>query len=357
MRQPRISSPRRQLGIAAVALLIASLGTATQAAPPLASPANASVRAAYATVNNDPRFIQTYVNNIENLETVDANCPGDWQDLIYYMKTYETSPDLFLVQQVSPQDLNTLVNFMTNNLHGIYQGLIAVPNPEQMNSPCGAEKAYQSNAIIYRVGRFDVVSTATWQSDAQTSTGSCANNHQDRTINLRARMFDKIANKYITAASIHWPTGNSDGPPCAVENAREAATNMAATGGDLRIWGGDANLGHQTSGDWRTWYSRTNGDLGGTHGYRDVAYDDCKERHSTKSGILSCLSGTHWTVGGDRRIDFLFAKKGNGGMPFVGAEHTVTFDEGDQADLTVTGTDRQDRSYSDHRAVRARIHY
>lgn len=146
----------------------------------LATPASAEVRA-QGTVNNDPAYLQVYVNNIENLETVDAYCPGDWQDLIYYMKGYATSPDLFLVQQVANRtELNRLVTAMTDLLPGVYAGAIAIPYPERMSSPCGAEKAYQTNAIIYRTGRFNLVETRTWQSDAVTSTGGCANNSRRR---------------------------------------------------------------------------------------------------------------------------------------------------------------------------------
>ncbi|HEY0699597.1 MAG TPA: hypothetical protein VGD43_17505 [Micromonospora sp.] len=351
MRAPHHTS-RRRLAIGAASLLTAVAG--------LAATGSASATAAavtYGAVNNDPAYVQVYVNNVENLETADAFCPGDWQDLVYYMKTYETSPDLFLVQQVSDQaELNTLVGMMTDQLAGVYTGVLAVAQPEEMNSPCGAEKAHQTNAIIWRTGRFDLVSTATWQSDAQTSTGGCANNSQDRTINLRARMWDKIAQKYVTAASIHWPTGAMDGPACAAENAREAAENVATGGGSLLIWGGDANVSDQSGGTWRSWYTATNGDLGGVHGYRDVMYDNCAETTSDPATIKACLQD-NWTSGSGNRIDFLFARRGTGGMPFVGAEHTVTFDEGDAADIAVTGDDRTDRNYSDHRAVRARIHY
>ncbi|MGH3736638.1 MAG: hypothetical protein ACRDT6_13655 [Micromonosporaceae bacterium] len=335
---------RRHTVIGIAALLLASLG---------AGPAHAEV-SSQAVVNNNPAYLQVYANNVENLETVNARCPGDWQDLIYYMKGYETSPDLFLVQQIANRtELNTLVSKMTDLLPGVFAGVLAVPQPEWMNSPCGAEKAYQTNAIIYRTGRFNLVSTGTWQSDAQTSTGGCANNSQDRTINLRARLWDKIAGKYVTAASIHWPTGAMDGPPCASENAREVDAAVTASGGSLLIWGGDANVTDQSSGSWRSWYAGTNGDLGGSRGYRDALYDHCRE---SSSNVKGCLLD-NWTIGGSRRIDFLFARKGSGGMPFTGAEHTVTFNEGDAADLQFTGDDRSDRDYSDHRAVRARIHY
>ncbi|WP_162907490.1 hypothetical protein [Allorhizocola rhizosphaerae] len=340
---------RIRLGAAIIAALTAGA---------LIGPAPAN---AWAQLNNDPDFIQVYVNNIENLEEVDAvECPGDWEDLIYYMKTYETSPDLFIVQQLAgPGELNRLLDRMNTLLAGEFDGILAKPDPEQMASPCRGEKDHQTNAIIWRVGRFNLVagSKITWQSFAKNGNPECGLNHQDRTINMAARFYDKIADKHISVGSIHWPTGNSEGPACAPQNAAKAVEKVESINGALHIWGGDANVPDQSSGEWRGWYSATNGQLGGRHNYRDVAYADCAERHDTGPGVRTCLRDTHWTIGGDSRIDFLFARKGGGGMPFVGAEHTVTFAEGDQADIQVTGTDRQDRSYSDHRAIRARVHY
>jgi hypothetical protein len=55
----------------------------------------------YANPNSSPRFIQVYNDNVENLPTTSRKkCPGDWKDLISYMKTREYVPDVFLVQQV-----------------------------------------------------------------------------------------------------------------------------------------------------------------------------------------------------------------------------------------------------------------
>jgi len=57
-------------------------------------------------------------------------------------------------------------------------------------------------------------------------------------------------------------------------------------------------------------------------------------------------------VGGDR-IDFLFF---NAAATSSHAK-TITYNEGDAADLQFTGSDREDLNYSGHRAVSARIYY
>ena len=107
--------------------------------------------------NQDPTFLQVYDNNVENLETPTEYCKGDWQDLVYFMKLQKYAPDLFLVQQVSGRaQLNELTEFMTRNLPGRYKGVIARRKPQPFDSPCNAPKARQTNAIVFRVGRFDV---------------------------------------------------------------------------------------------------------------------------------------------------------------------------------------------------------
>lgn len=314
------------------------------------TPARADVTIAAA--NNNPAFVQVYDNNVENLPTVGLACPGDWQDLVYYLKRAPLKPDLFTVQQISNQtQLNSYLSRLSNDLGETYKGVIAEASPAAMNSPCGAPKDHQTNAVIYRAARFTNkgLGSRTWQAQSD-ETGSCANNDQARTKAVKVRLHDKIANKDLTVASVHWPTANSGGPPCADSNAREAAAELTEDGygGSLLIFAGDANISDRASGSFRSWYRLANGDLGGALGFRDAGYAGC-------GGATSCLDD-NWTINSTRRIDFLFARR-SGGLPRIAAFHTVTFNEGDRADLAVTGTDREDRDYSDHRAVSARVYY
>jgi hypothetical protein len=257
---------------------------------------------------------------------------------------------------------------MSEHLSGTYAGVIADPAPskELVTKACGDEKLFQTNAIIYRVERFQLLRSSAWHSDSdhdpRNGVVECKNNSdQDRTLNVRAKLYDKVADKALTVASVHWPSGRQAGPACAVKNVLEADARIGAKGygGALRIFGGDLNISDLTrSGKYRNWYDYANGDIGAhRHNYRDAIFDDCTER---AGGVKKCLRG-NWTFnhegpGKTRRIDFLFAQTGNGKRPKVGAEATVTFDAADEAGNHVTGSDNK-LNYSEHRAIRARVHY
>lgn len=333
------------IGITAVATAVAATGLI----PASADQADVGVAAA----NDDPAFVHVVNDNVENLPTVDLQCPGDWQDLVLYLKRLPLKPDLFVVQQISNQtQLNSYVSRLSGDLGEAYAGVIAEASPAAMNSPCGPPKDHQTNAVIYRKARFTdrALGDRTWQAQSDES-GACANNDQARTKAVKVRLHDRIANKDLTVASVHWPTGASGGTACADSNARETATEMTEDGygGSLLIFAGDHNISDLSGGSFRSWHRLLNGDAGGSLGYRDAGYAGC-------GGDKACL-GANWTIGGDRRIDFVFARKPSGGLPAVTGFHTITFDEGDAADLAETGSDRSDRNYSDHRAVMARIHY
>jgi len=315
--------------------------------------------ASAATANPNAKYLQVYDNNVENLLTAAETCAGDWQDLIHYMVSQSNAPDLFLVQQVDEAKLKTLVAKMEDLLGLDYAWVISNRLAGDTIEKCNGEKQVQRNAIIYRTGRLAPVSgsTVSWQSRSEVG-GSCVLNDQDRTVAVRMTFNDKLnTGKTVTAASLHWATAASDGPPCAEINATEAAAQVAKPNSSLTIMGGDTNITDlNTSNGWRPWYSKINGDLGGSLGFRDVIYDDCRETtDGSANAIKACLP---WTlVDTDRRIDFLFGKLPGGKLPFIGSEHTITFNEGDAAHKDQTGTDDASLNYSEHRAVMARIHY
>jgi hypothetical protein len=169
---------------------------------------------------------------------------------------------------------------------------------------------------------------------------------------------DKVADKTVTVASIHWSTsqGTAPDPACAKKNAIEVDEKLEGLGGDLRIFAGDTNEPdradpHGLTSGYRPWYAIANGDLGGALGYRDPIFHECDATQHPKQ----CLN-ENWTIGEDKRIDFLFAQRGDGKMPSTGAAHTITFDEADHAAQLEAGGDAS-FNYSDHRALRARIRY
>lgn len=332
-------------------LIAAVTVTAAVALSPLAlaDPARAA---------DDPRHIQVYNENVENLPTANLECHGDWTDLLYYMKVQDHNPDIYLVHQISgKRQLDKLVSKMEKLLGEQYAAKIADPTPKKMKSPCGAPKHYQTNAVIYSTERFSVANADnnTWRAQALNSKGECVDSNQARTQGVKVLLQDKLSGKHVTAASVHWATKRSGGPPCAASNAREIAKELSAKGygGDLRLVGGDFNYTATSGGlDYRGWYKSINADLGGKLGLRDVVFDKCK----ATGELATCLRANSTNGSGTSRIDYLFAAK-PGSVPKVTATHTIGFDEGDAADRQVTGTDRADRRYSDHRAVRARVHY
>jgi hypothetical protein len=295
-----------------------------------------------AKVNKHPGFIQVYDSNIENLETPTEFCKGDWQDLVYYMKVQPLSPDLLILQQISGRaQLNRLLAFMNKNLPGRFKGVIARSDPRPFNSPCHAAKAKQTNAIIYRKGRFSFRSDSkrTFRSKRRTAKG-CVDESLDRSENVLVHLVDKTNGRTVVVGSIHWPTGHRQGPACANRNARQIAKRLAAADqASLRFFGGDANT---TPGEWTQ-------RLTGKFGYTDSAAQAC-------GGDAGCM-GQQWTIGHSRRIDFLFGRNETTGTPASFTQfRTISFEAGNAAARRVTGGD-DPASYSDHRALAARIHY
>jgi hypothetical protein len=306
---------------------------------PTPTPTPAPKEAAGAVANQDPAFLQVYDNNIENLETPAEFCKGDWQDLVHFMKLQKYAPDLFLVQQVSGRaQLNELTDFMSRNLPGRYRGVIARRSPQPFNSPCKAPKARQTNAIVFRVGRFSVQPGSKLAFRSKRRVGNrCVPEKLDRSENVLVKLTDKTNGQTVVAGSIHWPTGARGGPACANNNARQAARRMAAAGpAGLRIFGGDANI---TPGPWKQLIT-------GPFGYGDACGGD------------SGCPAENWTVpGGQRRIDFLFSRHEPANAAAVVTDFkTVTFEAANAAAQQVTGGD-DPAGYSDHRALAARIHY
>ena len=257
--------------------------TPTPTPTPAASPA--------AVANQDPTFLQVYDNNVENLETPTEYCKGDWQDLVYLMKLQKYAPDLFLVQQVSGRaQLNELTESMTRNLPGRYKGVIARRKPQPFDSPCNAPKARQTNAIVFRVKRFDVQPDSKLAFRSTRRVGNdCVPDTLDRSENVLVRLTDKTNGQTVVAGSIHWPTGARGGPACANNNARQAAKRMAAAGpAGLRILGGDANI---TPGPWKQIIT-------GPFGYGDACGGTRSAPHRTGrspviiAGSTSCSRAT-----------------------------------------------------------------
>jgi hypothetical protein len=118
------------------------------------------------------------------------------------------------------------------------------------------------------------------------------------------------------------------------------------------IWGGDANESDRNAqGDYKPWYQAANGDLGGALGFRDAIFSKC----AGSSDVKACLD-TNWTLNSSNRIDFMFARRGDGCLPMLTGQHTITFNKAGAAAKQLTGVDSS-YGYSDRRALRAAVHY
>lgn len=324
----------------------ALLGLAVACVPAIgAVPAAAAVK-----VNRNPRFLQVYDDNVENLPTTsDRPCPGDWRDLVSFVKTRTLVPDVFLVQQVSGRrQLDGYARYLSRRLPGTWRGVIAKANPRRQGTKCRPAKLRQTNAILYRTGRLAPVANtrATWRADSwhkatKTRRAGCRDSPQDRAIGVRQLFGDRVAHRFVLIGSIHWPTARSGGARCRAENARETALAMNGLA-NLRIVGGDTNArpgqGH--------WYS----DLLFGFGYEDAALSVCPAADRPGCG------SREWTNGRGRRIDFLFARTGTIGPAPITAFDTISFSAAGAADRRLTGTDSA-LPYSDHRALRAHVYY
>lgn len=329
---------------------------------------------AVADANSDASVVVVIDNNIENMSGYpnpmpQGYCPGDWTDLVAWMRTQQHVPDVFLVQQLSDgAQARQLAQRMTDDLHGTYAAIVAVESPStaNMNTGC-SNKTTQTNAIIYRTGRFSLVagSVLTWQSLHETSAGVCGPNDQDRSINVVANLRDTLAAKTVTVASLHWPTRDHGGAPCTSQNLTLTQQQVAAARATsaLSVFGGDLNTSEfvdwTPSSAYQPWYTTARNQNA------DPVYDAC----SGASAVKQCLVDPHWTSktdGGEhRRLDYLFAAR-KGLTAWAPATFrntltdTVSYENADAADTS--GGDRSSSTgdagqYSLHRAVRAYVKY
>jgi hypothetical protein len=308
-----------------------------------------------------PAELLVLTANVENLPRTGDACPGDFRDLYAYLAVEDLRPDVFVVQQLSGQaQLQELLVVLSNMLSRPYDGRVAEADPTPFDSPCGAQKERQTNAVVFATDRLQLVGEPVVRRSYKNVDGACVLDSLSRTRTIALLLRDTVTGEDISATSLHWSTRNGPGPDpaCATANARELdqLVRVHHGGASLSIAGGDTNepdlVEHTVGSAPNPWYAEMNVDLGGALGWIDPIW-----RHCERTGALRDCLLDQWTFRGqlDRRIDFVFARR-TGAPPAVLQAHTITFNEAGAADAALTGSD-SDIAYSDHRAVLARLRY
>ena len=287
--------------------------------------ASATDEAALST-NSDARKVLVYSNNVENMIF-------DWKDLLYYMRTRPSRPDIFLVQQMTSRArLDEMTKAMTSVLGVAYAGRVAQDNPTNLRQSTEVSpRPTVTTGIIFRAARFDVLSEETWfplgASDPATGATDCSVRHASsayQTIKLRLR--DKVANRNLTVVSLRHPTGS----PCPAANIADIEAHLHAQE-DLSLVGGDFNdnpTGTKVNGT--CWYRSMVGRMTACAGspdlrFADPLYDDC-------AGNMTCVQSR-------QGIDFIFGRNGAATPARTSDYQRATFAEGNAANIKVTGTD------------------
>jgi hypothetical protein len=376
---------------------------------PRLTPDPASVRPPAPAFNTDPDFVAVYTDNVENVMQSDASsklqCNGDFDDLLADMALWAAdgdgvAPDVFLVQQVgSQQQADAVASRMnayfgtkddpsTPQDEGVYVARVADGTPAYWGgASCDPAKDHQTNAVIYREDRFDVVQSATWFPATASSSG-CTTQRAERTETLALQLRDVTAGRNLTVASVHWPLDGSY--VCALDSWVDAATRVwrlsaaDAAGSDLLLMGGDFNHNdfRQTAGGRvrpREWFATAGATgtgrkvtgywhdaIAGVCGGAGQAMKQCSVNNFTASCELTNEAECADDDGADdgMRFDFLFAKHRDRSGVTLEDVATVTWREAEaagdtwvQQDYRPANAQQAANRYSNHRAVRAKAYY
>jgi endonuclease/exonuclease/phosphatase family metal-dependent hydrolase len=297
-------------------------------------------------------WFKFYDVNLENMTNGDClqgtpdDCNRKWANFVNQMAGKSYAPDIINVQQVDPvqrtelgqtlSQLTELKNYIEYKTGLSYGAIVALSNPTQQYGNLCRDKWYQTNAIIYRTGRFSVSSqsTLTAKNDKSGSCSTAGNNQRE--VGLVASLYDSASGKTVRLVNYHFPTANAGGDACTGINMTDARNAAAASAGNVYIIAGDANKEEFTStGAEYSWHSDMR-----TAGYTDEFWNLC-------GGGQSCLNSNHWTFASNtltnkRRLDFTFVK----GQSNITSETVFPF----------SSTVVQDW-YSDHRGMMLDIAY
>lgn len=312
------------------------------------------------------KSVLVYSLNIENMIF-------DWKDFVHVMKRDARNVDVFLVQQMTNKKrLDELAAFMTARLGEKYEGIVAQNTPTDTRFQGEVTpRPPVTTGVIWRSARFKYVSHETWfpfgdRDGAGGHTCDTRTNHSGYET-IRVRLEDTLAKKQVVAASLrHWTWMD-----CSLKNMLEmvdgkvggASAHAPMPNVPLQIVGGDFNgPAFDAAGDYKCWYRVMVAGLGGEAcaghpnlGYADPVYDKCL-------GDKKCVDA-------NSGIDFIFARGLDGKPVKTSGFDIISYDQGDNADIAETGSDRLSNTvaadgfndvnsnYSEHRGRRALFFY
>jgi hypothetical protein len=146
------------LGLCVSALSALATGCAADASETETSGTNEAAISS----NADAHKVLVYSNNVENMIF-------DWKDLLSYMKTQASRPDIFLVQQMTDRaHLDEMTTAMTNVLGVSYSGRVAQDHPTNLRQSTEVSpRPTVTTGIIFRGARFSVLSEELWLEHAR----------------------------------------------------------------------------------------------------------------------------------------------------------------------------------------------
>lgn len=294
----------------------------------------------------------------------------DWRGWIDFVKVSadKPTPELLLIQDIEESERDSFQCELQRAFGGIYHGR-AVTNTDNLRRT--------QRAVIWRDSRFNLIDpfSRTHQGFGG-QTDQCfegADNGGMIQVKLRDNAQPAGVTRTITAASFKTAPGTRDVCPWRNTKLINNMLTASAWQSNLMVFGTDANNTDRTppaatSGySWTCWYRGTVHNLGNgcatpdanehNRGFTDPIHQKCQ---TSPLGEGSCLANEWTKTNADtmerKRIDFVFVKRGDGLRPAVTSDQqTMRMGNPQVCDTDRPGT--WGSCHSDHRAIRAYIHY
>lgn len=310
-----------------------------------------SCTAPAAAKNTATDRVVVYNFNIHKMDDVGDDGRKMWRDWVDAVRDDEGAfmPDVLLLQDMEKAS-------EAENLRAYLESQLCVTYNMRLSTLDGD---HNDAAIIFR-HRLGKPSARDFNGYGGQDGATCTEKHPG-SMWLQMRLWDKRADHWIALAS--GKTNPQASEFCPYRNMKlvNGKLNDSGWSGALMIVGTDANSRDYADGNYRCWYEPTVEDRPDENcpnvnafkwAYSDPIYELCGDDRSCLDGAScpdqTCVQSANWTsVSRDavrQRIDFIFAKRPGSAAP-----------QTSEAETLPRGNSRG--HYSDHRAIRASIHY